>query len=129
MELIVRQHGRERRVVLEGDSGSMRITVDGRSYRVETVAAGTVMRSLVIDGQQIEVSLRSRGDRRFEVTGERGSEIVEVLDPLTVLAEKTHGSEAGRGAEKDSSHMAGPRGRGRQYATPGPSTREGELCA
>jgi biotin carboxyl carrier protein len=107
MELIVRQHGRERRVVLEGDSGSMKITIDGRSYRVETVAAGTVMRSLVIDGQQVEVGLRSRGDGRFEVTGERGSEVVEVLNPLTVLAEKTHGLEAGRGAEKVSAYMPG----------------------
>jgi pyruvate carboxylase subunit B len=107
MELIVRQHGQERRVAVEGESGSMTVTVDGRSYRVETVTAGTVMRSLVIDGQQVEVGLRSRGDGRFEVTGERGSEIVEVLNPLTVLAEKTHGSEAGRGAEKVSAYMPG----------------------
>ena len=95
MELIVRRaDGTETTVQLKRAGGGFEVTVGDRTYLVDRVAAGPAARSYLIDGRQIEVSVRAEGERRYVVTGRGGIEALEVIDPLTLLAEQAH-AEAG----------------------------------
>ena len=51
--------------------------------------------------------MRHRGDDRFEVSGEFGSEIVQVLDALTHLAGASHDAQAGSARERVDAYMPG----------------------
>ena len=107
MELIVRHEGRERDVFIEAVSGGYVVTVDGRRYEVDVVSVGRTVRSLLIDGRQAEVGLRKRGRNRYEVLGRNGCEVMEVMEPLTLLAEKTHDAQAGSAVSQVAAYMPG----------------------
>ena len=107
MELIVRQSGRERAVLVEETSNGYRVTIDGSSYEVDVSAAGRTVRSLLIDGRQTEVGLHRQGGGRYEVSGPNGRQVVEVLDPLTLLAEKAHDAGSGESVNQVVAYMPG----------------------
>jgi biotin carboxyl carrier protein len=111
MELIVRQAGQERTVLVEETSTGYVVTVDGKRYDVDVAAAGRTVRSLLIDGQQAEVGLHRRFDGRldgrYEVVGPGGRQLLEVMEPLTLLAEKAHSSGIGATANQVPAYMPG----------------------
>ena len=107
MELIVRQSGRERKVLVEESAAGRRVTVDGTSYDVDVSAAGPTVRSLLIDGQQTEVGVHRQRDGRYEISGPDGRQAVEVLEPLTLLAEKAHDAGSGSTSNRIVAYMPG----------------------
>ena len=107
MELVVKQSGRERTVLVEESAGGFRVTVDGTSYDVDVAQAGPTVRSLLIDGVQTEVGLHRMKGGNYEVTGPDGLQSVEVLDPLTLLAEKAHDAGGGATANQVVAYMPG----------------------
>ena len=107
MELIVRQGGKEREVVIETTSNGYVVSVDGRRHEIDLVTAGRTVRSLLMDGRQVEVGLHRRRRGHYEVVSFRGSELVEVLEPLTLLAEKAHAAEDAIGVSEVTADMPG----------------------
>jgi biotin carboxyl carrier protein len=107
MELIVRQAGRERRVRIEKTSGGYVVDVDGKRYEVDVAVAGPTVRSLLIDGQQTEIGLHTQGAGLYEVMSPGGRQAVEVLEPLTLLAEKAHESARGPSSNQVAAYMPG----------------------
>ena len=91
----------QRQVTRERD-----VTVDGRRYSVDSAAVGRTVTRLLVDGRQAEDGL-TRSDGHYEVTSFRGRERLEVLDPLALLAEKTHGSDQASGTESVTAYMPG----------------------
>ncbi len=118
MELIVRHRDREEQVHLERTESGYRIGVGDASYEVDVALAGTIsssrpsgatIHSLLIDGRQHEVSVRSRrrGDVAvYQVTGAAGSDEVEVMDPLAHLARAGHEASGG-GVRRVTAYMPG----------------------
>lgn len=107
MKLIVRQGGDEREVLIERDGAKSTVAVDGSSLEVEVRRLQGGVRSLLWDGAHHEVSVRHLGDDRYEVSSSFGTEIVEVLDPLTHLAATAHEAQAGAGRERVTAYMPG----------------------
>ncbi|MDH3255480.1 MAG: biotin/lipoyl-binding protein [Acidobacteriota bacterium] len=107
MKLIVRHRGRERSVVIENAPEGYFVTVDERRYEVDSAATGKAVRSLLINGRQTEVGLHRRRNGHYEVTSRGGREDVEVLEPLTLLAEKTHGKSDDHGVTTVDAYMPG----------------------
>ena len=107
MELIVRQAGRERKVLVEESAGGFRVTVDGTTYDVDVAEAGQAVRSLIIDDRQTEIGLHRQRDGRYEITGPGGRQAVEVLEPLTLLAEKAHDAGSGPASNQVVAYMPG----------------------
>ena len=85
MELIVLSNGHEATVRVEQLGSGVEVKIGDRKYLVDTVATNGAVRSLIIEGRQFEVAVRSSGKGRYQI-GHRGSiEEVEVLDPLSRL--------------------------------------------
>jgi pyruvate carboxylase subunit B len=106
MELIVRHDGEDTHVDLRRSGDQFEVRIGDRTYRVDRVAANGSIRSLLIGGSQYEVGVRSDGDRRYQVSGAGGMEEVEVLDPLTLLAEESH-AQGKDGAARVNAYMPG----------------------
>ncbi len=107
MELIVLRHGVESRIEIEEHGHLYRLRIGDRVYEVDSSMTNGVVRSLVIEGRQFEVSVRAPRNGRYQI-GHRGAiEEVEVLDPLTYLA--TQGSERKKlgGPQKIQAYMPG----------------------
>jgi pyruvate carboxylase subunit B len=107
MELVVRQAGRERRAVVEKTPTGYVVSVDDKSYQVDISTAGPTVRSLLIDGSQTEVGLHRKQGGHYEVMGPDGRQVVEVLEPLMLLAEKAHASKGGGVANQVTAYMPG----------------------
>jgi biotin carboxyl carrier protein len=91
MELIVLSNGHEARVQVEHLGSGIEVKIGDQRYLVDTVATNGAVRSLIIEGRQFEVAVRSREDGRYQINHRGSIEEVEVLDPLTYLARQ--GSE------------------------------------
>ena len=130
MELIVRVlpgdgrggAGREERVAVERDAEGLLVRVGERSYRVDPAVAGRRdrtapgwgLRSLLVGGAQNEVGVRREGGRaaggsrgRYRVTTAAGAYTVEVLDPLSHLAERAHARSESGGPVRVAAYMPG----------------------
>ncbi len=111
MELIVRRVGErggdEIRVELRRSGDGFEVRVGERVYRLDRVEANGSIRSFLIDGAQHELSVRSEGARRYVVSGSGGMEVVEVVDPLTLLAERSHAGAGGPAAHRVTAYMPG----------------------
>jgi len=106
MELIVRHDGEDTRVHLRRAGDRFEVQIGERTYLVDRVAANGSIRSLLIEGSQYEVAVRADGERRYQVSGAGGMQEVEVLDPLTLLAEESHAQGKG-GAARVNAYMPG----------------------
>ncbi len=99
MELIVRHLEREEKVTLERHDHGYDVKVGDSVYRIDLAAAqgGSLLSLRVDDGRQFEVAVRRTGSAAhgvYHVSSFRGHHAVEVMDPLTHLAEQTR-SDAG----------------------------------
>lgn len=109
MELIVSCRGREEKVTLERDGEIARITVGATSYVVDVAMSGSGLRSLLIDGRQVEVHTQRERDGRYRVSGlgMAADELVAVEDPLTHLARQATASAGRRRTEQVTAYMPG----------------------
>ena len=93
MELIARHQDREAKVHVDRlDDGRYAVSVDDRRYIIDVATAGDILSLVADDGRQLEVAVRRRrrGARTtYEISGRRGRDTVELVDPLTHLLEKT----------------------------------------
>jgi biotin carboxyl carrier protein len=106
MELIVRHAEREEKVQVRRIDEGYEVVVGGRSFRVDAVAVRDGVRSLRIDGEQHEVSVRRKGED-WSVVSRHGTSTVSVTDPLTHLANQTRGAKGGRRHQRVDAYMPG----------------------
>ena len=92
MELVIldgepdRPERTERRVSIERAGTGFAVSIDGARYVVDRAALDNRLRSLLIDGQQFEVSTEPLGDGRYRISALGRDSAVEVRDPLRHLA-------------------------------------------
>jgi biotin carboxyl carrier protein len=106
MELIVRQGDREERVRVRRTDEGYEVTIGDRVHHVDGIAVRDGVRSLRIDGEQHEVSVRRKGEDWTVVSG-HGAVTVSVTDPLTHLANQTRGGKGGRRQQRVDAYMPG----------------------
>lgn len=106
MELIVRQGDREEKVRIRRSDDGYEVVVGDRAYRVDAIALHDGVRSLRIDGEQHEVSVRRKGEG-WTVVSRQGAVTVSVTDPLTHLANQTRGGKGGRRHQQVDAYMPG----------------------
>jgi biotin carboxyl carrier protein len=106
MELIVRVGEREERVRVESTREGFRVEVGDRAYEVDRAALGPNCHSLLVAGEQLEVTVLPRGNGRYWVGSRRGGVEAEVVDPLTHLARRT-AAEKGRRQAQVTAYMPG----------------------
>ncbi len=106
MELIVRHQDREERVHLERTESGYRIEIGEASYNVDVAQAEGTIHSLLINGQQHEVSVGHRKQGTYWVSLADGGSEVEIMDPLTHLARASHEASGG-GVKQVTAYMPG----------------------
>ncbi len=94
MDLIVRHLEREEKVKLERHDHGYTVTVGDSTYQIDLASAqgGNLLSLRLDDGRQYEVAVRRTGSAAhgtYHVSSFRGVHAVEVMDPLTHLAEQT----------------------------------------
>ena len=90
MELIARVEGRTETVTIERRGTHYRIRVGEREHDVDARALGPFVRSLVVDGASHETAVFRTADGAWNVGWAGTSTRVELVDPLTHLAEQAH---------------------------------------
>jgi len=106
MELIVRQGDREEKVRVRRIDGGYEVVVGDRVHHVDAAVVHDGLRSLRIDGEQHEVSVRRKGED-WIVASRQGAATVSVTDPLTHLANQTRGGKGGRRQQRVDAYMPG----------------------
>ncbi|MEE8137329.1 MAG: biotin/lipoyl-containing protein [Thermoanaerobaculia bacterium] len=107
MELIVLRAGREERVEVEHHDQTFEVRLGGATYWVDSVATNGAVRSLLIGGRQYEVAVRRRREGCYQVSYQGAFEEVEVLDPLSYLAQQGAARRARGGLERVTAYMPG----------------------
>ncbi|HJX27699.1 MAG TPA: biotin/lipoyl-containing protein [Thermoanaerobaculia bacterium] len=106
MELIVRQGDREEKVRVRRTDDGYEVAVGDNVYHVDAASIQNGARSLRIDGAQHEVSVRRHGES-WVVASRQGAVPVDVVDPLTHLAQQTRGGKGGRRQQRVDAYMPG----------------------
>ncbi len=106
MELIVRQGDREEKVRVRRSDDGYEVVVGDRVHHIDAAVVHNGVRSLVIDGEQHEVSVRRKGGD-WAVVSRHGATTVSVTDPLTHLANQTRGAKGGRRQQRVDAYMPG----------------------
>ncbi len=118
MKLVARHGGHQDEVTVEESPRGYRITLGGRVYDVDVAIAGhgagtpasgagrVTVQSLIIEGGQHELAVQALGRGTYRVESRVGREDIELMDPLTFLAEQAHGEGAG-GPSKIKAYMPG----------------------
>ena len=109
MQLVARAGGRTERVTVERDNGGgrYRVRIGDREHEVETRALGPFVISLLVSGESHETAVFQNRDGRWSVDWRGGSYEVELVDPLTHLAEETRGDVGKGGKQKIAAYMPG----------------------
>lgn len=107
MELIARAGGRVERVVIERDGSCYAIRVGERQHLVDMRALGPFVRSLLVDGESHETAVWRNGDGLWHVGWRGRTHRVELVDPLTHLAEEAHGESGRKGRQVVAAYMPG----------------------
>ena len=108
MELVLRIGDRQERArVVRRPDGRYDVTLGERTLVVDAARAGPLLRSLVIDGQQHEAAVRADADGRYWVSAGGALLEVEATDPLTFLAQQSHGDKGRRGGRAVRAYMPG----------------------
>jgi biotin carboxyl carrier protein len=107
MELIVFRDGKEVRLEVEHSDRAFEVRLEGQTYRVDSVATNGSVRSLIIGGRQYEVAVRLVSTGRYQVSYHGSFEEVEVLDPLSYLAQQGAARQAQDGRQQVCAYMPG----------------------
>lgn len=78
-----------------------------RVVHVDHAAARGALASLIVDGHQVEVSVHRQGNGSYQVIGRSAIHDVQVVDPLTWLAEQAHGAAGATGRQEVTAYMPG----------------------
>ena len=107
MELIIKDGELEDQVSIARHGDGYAVRVGERAYLVDAVAVGPGRRSLLLDGEQVEVSVRELADGALWVRSRHGEGVVEVSDPLTHLARASRGGTGPQGRRVVKAYMPG----------------------
>ena len=107
MKLIVLHDGEETPVEIEEHGHLFRISVGDQTFDVDSAGTNGVVRSLLIEGRQFEVSVRRKGPGQYSVRHMGSIDEVEVLDPLTYLAGQGSLRQKAAGPQQIKAYMPG----------------------
>ncbi len=108
MELVMLgSAGAEMRISVERSGSGFVVEVDSVCYEVDHTVGGSLLRSLVIEGKQREVSVQRKGRGRYRVLGTGVDETFELRDPLTHLSYSAASRDAHKGAQTVEAYMPG----------------------
>jgi biotin carboxyl carrier protein len=107
VELIARIGERVERVAVERDGDRYRICVGDREHTVDSRALGPFVHSLVVDGESHEAAVFRAAEGAWNVGWSGRTTRVELIDPLTHLAEESHGGDRGKGRQVIAAYMPG----------------------
>ncbi len=107
MELIARVGERTERVSIERDDAGFRIRIGERGYHVDARLIGPFVRSLVVDGASHEAAVFRAGEDAWNVGWEGRTTRVELVDPLTHLAEEARAGSGHPGKRTIAAYMSG----------------------
>ena len=107
MKLIVRRNGEESHVAVEEHGHLYRVTLGDRTFEVDSAATDGAVRSLLIEGEQHEVSVRRKAAGQYSVRMHGSIDEVEVLDPLSYLAEQGSAGRHAAGSQQIRAYMPG----------------------
>jgi biotin carboxyl carrier protein len=106
MELVIRSGGREERVRIVRQGDHYRVAVGGVEHVVDSTVLAPGLRSLIVDGRQVEVALRPDSEG-YAVSTPTAHTAVEVADPLTHLARTGAAERRSRGGGRVLAYMPG----------------------
>lgn len=116
MKLVARHGDHQDEATVEERPNGYRITLGERVYDVDVAvagqsgghsgASGVTVQSLIIDGQQHELAVQALNGGVYRIESRDGREDIELMDPLTFLAEQAHGAGAA-GPSKIKAYMPG----------------------
>ena len=109
MQLVARAGGRTETITVErGDvAHRYRVSIGDRAFDVDSRQLGPFVLSLVVSGESNETAVYLKGEGRWSVDWRGGSYEVELVDPLTHLAEVAHGDSGRRGKQTIAAYMPG----------------------
>ena len=112
MELVVRHFGspeREERLRIEPLAGGYLVTVGGVEHRVDVATGASGLRSIVFEGRQHEIAVRpiAKEANAYRVSTANRNERVEVVDPLTFLAQQGGGAQRAKRSGRVNAYMPG----------------------
>jgi biotin carboxyl carrier protein len=107
VELIATQGERQERVRVERQGNRYQVRVGDRDYEVEARSLGPFVRSLLVDGEHHEVAVFRSQTGRYRVGWSGRTVEVDVVDPLTHLAEEAHGAGGRHGRQAILAYMPG----------------------
>lgn len=107
MEVVIRSGPREERAEVEKTADGYEVRIGDRSWRVDRAQARGALASLLIDGRQYEVVVRADNGGSYRVSTAHGTHQVDVIDPLTWLAQQAHGAAVGAGQQEINAYMPG----------------------
>ncbi len=99
MQFVSRVAGMTAPITVERRHGQYVVEIGGVRHEVDTRALGPWVLSLLVEGQSHEVAVVGLGDGNYSVDWRGRSFVVELVDPLTHLAESARG-EAGKQGKK-----------------------------
>jgi len=109
MQLVARAGSRTEKISVERGSDPHRFVVKlgERSFEVDTHKLGPFVISLLVSGESHETAVFRKADDRWSIDWRGGSYEVELVDPLTHLAEEARGEGGKRGKQTISAYMPG----------------------
>ncbi len=107
MQLVSRVGEKTETITVERRHGQYIVEIGGVRHEVDTRALGPWVWSLLVRGQSHEVAVFRQGDGHYSVDWRGRSFAVELVDPLTHLAESARGDVGKLGKRTVKAYMPG----------------------
>jgi biotin carboxyl carrier protein len=107
MQFVSRIAGKTAPISVERQHGKYIVELGGVRHEVDTRALGPWVLSLLVEGQSHEVAVVGLGDGNYAVDWRGRSFAVELVDPLTHLAESARGEGGKQGKKTIKAYMPG----------------------
>ena len=107
MQLVSRVAGTTAPITVERHHGRYLVEIGGVRHEVDARTLGPWVLSLLVEGQSHEVAVVRLGDGNYSVDWRGRSFAVELVDPLTHLAESARGEAGKQGKRTVKAYMPG----------------------
>ncbi len=107
MQLVSRVAGKTEPITVERHQGRYVVEIGGVRHEVDTRALGPWVLSLLVEGASHEVAVVRLNDGNYSVDWRGRSVVVELVDPLTHLAETSRGEGGKQGKKIVKAYMPG----------------------
>lgn len=107
MQLVSRIEGKTERLSIERHHGTYLVEIGGVRHEVDTRALGPWVLSLIVEGESHEAAVFRLRDGAYSVDWRGRSFVVELVDPLTHLAEVSRGEVGKQGKKVVKAYMPG----------------------